>query len=289
MLILWAIFFGLVGAAGGSFVGALTWRLKVNAELTESLTKGKITRKTYQKRHLSWISGRSVCEHCRRQLAVRDLVPILSWLVLKGKCRQCEKTIGWQAPLLELGLAAAFVISYLCWPYGWQLTGTILFVDWLVMMILLAALLIYDASWRLLPDKIIWPLVGLALIFALINNFLVAGLSVASGFLAILLGLLPVAGVYGLLFLVSKGRWVGLGDVKLGLAIGLLLPWQQGLLVLVGANCLGCLAVLPLLIRRQLKPGSQIPFGPCLVAATFLAMIFGQPIVDFVSKSLFLF
>lgn len=216
------------------------------------------------------------------------MVPIVSWLMLRGKCRYCHKPIGWLALALELSMVALFVMSYLFWPFGWTFAGDGLFAVWLLALVLMAALAVYDARWRLLPNKLVWPLVGLALIFAVINYFFIQHVNFVNFLLNLLLGLLPIAGLYGALWLVSRGKWVGLGDVKLGVAVGLLLPWQQGLVVLIGANFLGCLAILPLLIRKKLKPGSQIPFGPCLITATFVAVLFGQIIVDFARKNLLL-
>jgi leader peptidase (prepilin peptidase)/N-methyltransferase len=189
---------------------------------------------------------------------------------------------------LELIVAAAFVISYLFWPFSFATAGIILFAIWLLILVLFAALAVYDARWRLLPNKLVFPLIGLALVFAIINYFFIQQVDFANFLINIVLGLLPIAGLYGLLFLVSRGAWVGFGDVKLGLAIGFLIPWQQGLLVLILANLLGCLAILPLLIRKKLKPGSQIPFGPCLIFAGVIAVLFGQIIVDFARKNLLL-
>ena len=277
MTIIWCIFLAIIGAALGSFVGAMTYRMK---------------------KKLNWVSGRSMCEHCKHQLNALDLVPIFSWLFLHGKCRYCGKKIGWSAPVLEISVAAVFVISYLFWPFGQFVRsdgltvicpGQILFfIVWLLIVIILTALLVYDAKWRLLPDKLIVPLIGLSLVFAVVNYLFVQHLGFGEFLLTVLLGMLPIAGVYGLLYLISRGKWVGLGDVKLGLAIGLLLNWPGGLLVLFGANLLGTLAILPQLIRKKLKPSSQIPFGPYLIVATFVAVIFGQVIIDFVQKNLLL-
>ena len=277
MTIIWCIFLAIIGAACGSFVGAMTYRMK---------------------KRLNWVSGRSMCEHCKHQLNALDLVPILSWLFLRGKCRYCGKKIGWSAPVLEVSVAAAFVISYLFWPFGDFVRSDgltviypgqiFLFVLWLLIVVLLTALLVYDAKWRLLPDKLVWPLVGLSMMFAVLNYLFVQHLGFGEFFLTILLGMIPIAGVYGLLYLISHGKWIGLGDVKLGVAIGLLVNWQGGLLVLFGANFFGMLAILPLLIRKKLKPSSQIPFGPYLIVATFVAVIFGQGIVNFVRKNLLL-
>ena len=281
MTIIWCVFLAVVGAASGSFVGVLVWRLKHNADLSEKLAAKKISSKKFAKDKLDWVRGRSICEHCRHSLGALDLVPVFSWLFLRGKCRYCHAKIGWTALLLELGLGAAFGLSFLFWPFGLATFWSgFLFGLWLIMLILLTALLVYDARWRLLPDRLMWPLIVLALVFAVVNYFFMARLSFGEFFATIGLGLLPVAGVYGVLWLVSRGRWVGLGDVKLGVAVGLLLNWKGALLVLSLANILGCLVVLPLLVMKKLKLTSQIALGPWLIVAMFVAVLWGEVIID---------
>ena len=96
-VIFYLLFIFVLGAVMGSFVGAMTWRMKT---------------------HKDWVKGRSECEHCHHQLAVVDLIPILSYVTLGGKCRYCRKSIGRTAILLELGGGAAFLISALLFPSG---------------------------------------------------------------------------------------------------------------------------------------------------------------------------
>jgi len=270
MTIVWAIFLAIIGAACGSFVGALTYRLKKGGKAWREfwLMKGKYSR--------------SVCEKCGHQLGVPDLIPIVSWLALRGKCRYCHAKIGGSALWLEIGVGAAFVMSYLLWPADWGILAISKFVVWLVAIILMAALLVYDARWRTLPNKLMWPLIGVAVIFAILSiNYA----NIWGSILAILLALIPVFGVYLLLYAVSRGTWVGLGDVKFGLVVALLLAdWRLALAVLAGANVLGSLFVLPQLITKRLHANSQIAFGPWLIVATFLAFLFAQPILNFIAK-----
>ncbi|MCL2174284.1 prepilin peptidase [Candidatus Saccharibacteria bacterium] len=264
------IFLSAIGAASGSFVGALTWRIK---------------------KKLDWVKDRSICEHCRHVLSVLDLIPILSWLVLRGKCRYCHKKIGWLAIALEIGVAAAFVVSYLFWPLGeivasgnfdWLQLG--LLAIWLSMVTLMAALLVYDARWQLLPNKLLWPLVGLAITLTVLNNIFVQQLFLVDFLTQIGLAMLPVAGVYGILYIVSRGKWIGLGDVKFGLVVGLLVNWLGAILVLAGANLIGTLVMLPLLIKRKLNLNSKIPLGPFLILATFWVFLCLDDLTNLVEK-----
>ena len=274
MAIFWSIFLFVIGAAFGSFVGALVYRLKKGGKAWHEFwrVKGKYSR--------------SVCEKCQHQLAARDLVPIFSWLFLHGKCRYCHAKIGASALWLELGVGVAFAMSYLLWPAGWSILIVAKFVVWLVAVVLMAALLVYDARWRTLPNRLMWLLVGVAVVFAILSidyaNFW-------SSILAILLALIPVFGIYLLLYTVSRGQWVGLGDVKFGLVVALLLAdWRLAFAVLASANVLGSLFVLPQLITKKLHTNSQIAFGPWLITATVLVFLFAQPIIDFITKYLFL-
>ena len=271
MIILISVFLAALGAIFGSFIGAMTWRMK---------------------HHKDWVRGRSECEHCHHKLSPLDLVPIFSWLALRGKCRYCHKPIGATALYLELGTAAAFVISFLFWPNlnvlslntSSSLWPIVTLVIWLIALIIMIALLTYDARWRLLPNQLVYPLIGLALVFGLVNNLAILHYDIVGTIFNLALGLLPISGVYFILWLLSKGKWIGLGDVRLGLALGLMLPWQFGLLVLFLANTLSTLVVIPGLLTHKLKPNSQIPFGPYLIIATFLVQLLGQSVVDYVDE-----
>ena len=93
-----------LGLCAGSFVNALVWRLH----------EQKRSKKADKK--LSILNGRSMCVHCRHELTWYDLIPLFSWLLLRGKCRYCKKPISWQYPIVELATAAVFVLSYIFWP-----------------------------------------------------------------------------------------------------------------------------------------------------------------------------
>ena len=143
-MVIISIFLGLMGLAFGSFVGALVWRLH----------EGK-----------DFVSDRSECEHCHHKLSVWDLIPLVSWLSLKGKCRYCKKPIGASAPLYELTMAALFVLSYYAWPYTmdtWQ--GSLVFGLWLIYLLGLLALFVYDLRYMLLPNVLVYPLIAVAVV-----------------------------------------------------------------------------------------------------------------------------
>ena len=288
-VIIWSVAAGVFGAGCGSFVGAMVWRMKRNRDLDEKVEAGKMTKKTADKQKLSWINGRSICESCEHKLGALDMIPIFSWLFLRGKCRHCGAKIGATPILLEIFMTGTFVTSFLFWPFEWSVITTVLFAVWLLIVVIMAALFVYDARWHLLPDRLILPLVILAVIFTVINNLFINNMNVGEFATATFYGLLPITGVYGALWAVSRGKWVGLGDVKLGVAIGLLVGWGGALVVLVAANCLGTLTMIPMLMRKKVKMNSQIAFGPFLIIATFIVVLFGGIIMEFLQKELFLF
>jgi prepilin signal peptidase PulO-like enzyme (type II secretory pathway) len=255
-----AIALGVLGAAMGSFIDALTWRL-------------------HTKRN--FVSDRSECEHCHHKLSVLDLVPILSWVMLGGRCRYCRKPISPLVPLVEVTMAVLFVVSCLYWPLGFaQWQAVALFGLWLVYLVFLGALFVYDLRWMLLPDVLVYPLIGLGFIDAALRLSLVPGATVSDYAAHVVLGVLAMAGIYWLLYTISKGRWVGFGDVKLAIFMGLVLGWQKTLLVLMLANVIGLLVVVPGLVGKKLTPKSHVPFGPFMIAAFVIVGLFGDRIIE---------
>lgn len=264
-----AIFLTILGLTFGSFVNAAVWRIH----------KGRAKTLLYD---------RSECVHCHHKLAWFDLIPIFSWLSLRGKCRYCHKPIE-DTPLPEIGLAAYFLVSFLVWPQSFgTFAGVADFIFWLIYGVLLALLFVYDLRYMLLPNRIVFLLIGLAVVQLLIH--IVLGQGEAGWLLAdAVLGIASIAGIYLALYVVSLGRWVGFGDVKLSVFIGLVLAdWKLGLLTFLAANVIGTLAILPGLLSRRLGRASRIPFGPFLILGFILSYLFGHAIVGWYLSTLYL-
>ena len=258
------LLFGL-GLCAGSFVNALVWRVSQQS-------KGP--------KGLSILNGRSVCPHCRHELAVRDLIPILSWLALRGRCRYCKKRIE-DNPLVELAAGLVFAISYLFWPIELSVNGQlVLFITWLVVSVGLLALLVYDYKWMLLPNRILYPT---ALVAAAGRLVYIAGFSSdkSEAIVQWALAVGVASGIFWLLFMMSSGKWIGYGDVRLGLITGTVLgtPGLAFLMIFI-ASILGTLFVLPAIASGKTTMTSRIPFGPFLIAATYLTLLFGQSVID---------
>ena len=255
----------VLGLCFGSFVNAFVWRIR---------------------KHKNWINDRSVCPKCKQVLSAADLVPVLSWLALKGKCRYCHKKISWQYPLVELTTAALFVVSYLFWPDVLNTRGWFHLVVWLVILVGLMALVVYDFRWMLLPNKIVYPLTIIAAA-AVIVDFAILG-GGAAALRQAMLGLATTALPFYIMFQVSAGKWIGGGDVKLGMLIGLLVgsAWG-GLLVIFLASFIGLVWVAPDLIRRRVRPNSRIPFGPFLILGLIIVRLFGSTIIAWYTRHVF--
>lgn len=274
----------VLGLAMGSFAGATVWRLRAT-ELKQSKRAGeKVDSKEYEMlsplTKTSVVSDRSRCLHCERTLRWYDLIPLVSWLSTGGKCRYCKKFIGWFEPAIEVGMALLFVLSYAFWPQSLMLTHEIIMLGlWLIACVLLVILFAYDLKWFLLPNYVVFPLVGVGALMALIGLFTAPSAPEAILSLAISVGIL--SGLYLLLWLVSKGAWIGFGDVKLGLALALLLgQWQLAFLALFLANIIGCLIVLPGMLSGKITRKTRVPFGPLLIAGAIITMLFGYTIIN---------
>lgn len=269
------IFFGLLGLILGSFVNALVWR--VHAQ--EAKKKSKVGHK-----ELSVLHGRSMCPYCKHTLAAKDLVPVLSWLSLGGKCRYCHKPISWQYPVVELLTSALFVLSYLFWPLDWNAAGTINFAVWLIILVGFMALIVYDLRWMLLPDRIVYPLLVIGGLLALFN---IIDVGSVRALIETLISVAIAGGIFYGLFVISNGRWIGGGDVKLGLLIGLVLgdPYLA-FLMLMTASLLGTLVALPGMVLKKVSPSSRIPFGPFLIVATILVQLFGTSVIEWYKRTL---
>lgn len=250
----YALLGGLLGLMVGSAINALVWRL-------------------HEKR--SWVRGRSECPECHHHLAARDLVPVLSWLSLRGRCRYCHKPIQ-DHPIVELVTAAAFGLSaYILLPVGTG--GLVRIVFWLAALTLLLLLAVYDAKWMLLPDKVVLPLMALAFVYSSTMAVVMGSTRILVG--PILAGVLA-SGAFMALVIFSRGRAMGGGDVKLALAMGLLLGLKgTALAMLVAFNTAAVVGIALILIRRRGRR-DQIPFGPFLVAGTIVAFLFGNNIAQ---------
>jgi leader peptidase (prepilin peptidase) / N-methyltransferase len=273
----------VLGLCMGSFAGATVWRLRARQLVEDKADGEKVDAKEYKTLQpltkATFATDRSRCLHCSHELKWYDLLPLVSWLSTGGKCRYCHKKIGSFEPIIELGMAIFFIASYLLWPEIATTLDIVRFGLWLISGVLLAILFAYDVKWFLLPNRIIFPLIGVSALVAVLRLFETDNIAAALLDLAAAVAIL--SGLYLMIWHFSKGKWIGFGDVKLGLALALLLGgWQLAFLTLFLANLIGCLVVIPGLLSGKLNRKTHVPFGPLLIIGAVLAMLVGQPILQ---------
>lgn len=286
-----SLVFGLIGAVFGSFSVAQVWRLRASQLQDEKSAGEKNDSAEWKKLH-SLVSkkvknDRSHCLNCGYQLKWFDLIPIVSWLLLGGKCRKCRSKIGALEFISEILMFALFAIIF--FAFNPVSNGSVLILAAFRLVILflafipLAIMFIYDMKWSLLPTKIIWIFNCLAFIYWMSGFVGVRGgfnLVSAINFV-ISMSMFPL--IYFVLAKVSKEQWVGGGDWILAVGLVLILPNLPvfAIFLLFLSNVIGLLfAVFQSILRfRKVKRGTQIPFGPAMILAALILLIFQQHIL----------
>lgn len=238
------------------------------------------------------LNGRSQCDFCHYQLQWFDNIPVLSWLFLGGKCRKCGKKLSMQYPIIELLMGMLFLLSAIQGGLGNSVWGKmeiirtffLLFFSFLFLVIAL-----WDWKYMLIPDNLVW--LGIAVAFLRVLNFVFLEKNCFwSGwncsFSQAFLGGLVVFGFFFLMFQFSSGRWIGGGDVKLGFLIGMLAGFKNIYWLLMLAYLSGALVAVFLLLNKKKKMNSRLPFGPFLLFASFVLLLWGEEVGE-ITKLLF--
>ena len=238
----------------------------------------------------SIVYDRSSCVHCHHKLSAIDLIPVVSFFALGGKCRYCRKPISWQYPIVEIGTATSFVLVYMSnaitlkagiqdWilgslQFGGQasprMTNLAEIIFQLIFVSFLIVIFVYDLKHYLILDKVVFLAAGLALVYQtwqgnVQNALLGAGL---------------LSGFFLLLYLVSKGRWIGFGDVKLGIFLGLLVPFPETIILFFLAYIIGAVVSVFLVSLKIRSMKDPVPFGTFLTFGAFIAMLWGRQLVE---------
>ena len=242
--------FGL-GAFIGSFLNVLIHRLP---------------------RKENFVTGRSHCPKCNELIRWYDNIPLLSFLILRARCRRCKAPISWRYPSVEFITALFFLLAFRLYGLSFHTMVAAIFFSMLLVVTFI------DFEYYIIPDKITYPgmVLGLALSFV---NPLVTPLDALIGLLAggVSLYLLAVVGDF-----IFKKESLGGGDIKLAAMLGAFLGWKSIIFIFFGAAVLGLIyAVIQMIISRKLGAGRMIPFGPFLSLAALLALFFGEMLIDF--------
>ncbi len=256
------------GLAIGSFLNAYIYRLHAEQSV---------------------MKGRSFCPWCKKTLRAKDLLPIVSFILLKAKCRFCKMKISWQYPLVEAGTAFLFVLGYLHFignPFieTLKFANFVAFVSYMCVVAIFIVIFVYDLKYYLILDKVTVPAFFILLLFDVLS--VVVQQDAGSGLMrgsAVPLVLYLAAGLIGggffaLQFLISRGKWVGGGDIRLGVLMGMALGLKHLFLALFLAYVGGSVISLSLIIWKKKKLNSQIPFAVFLVPATLAVLLYGGAI-----------
>ncbi len=246
----WFIFVivGLLGLALGSFLNSWIWRVKA------------------QKRGI-----RSVCIGCRRSLPWYENIPLLSYLWLRGRCRVCKVKIPLDYFLVELVLPLLF-LGIARYHLGLGVLNPWHFFRDIFFSIILSVIFVYDAKYMTILSGVVWA----GAVGGFVINYFFLRQSLAPLFIGAIVG-----GAFFLgQFMVSKGRWIGGGDVRLGVMMGLWLGFPTILTALFVAYILGALVAVPLLLLKKKTAQSEIPFGTFLAVGTMVAMFWGSSMIE---------
>lgn len=270
------VLFAGLGLVFGSFINALVWRLHEQDKNAARLKKS--AKAAIPQMDLSIVHGRSMCPNCHHTLAAKDLVPVISWVSLRGKCRYCHKPIAWQYPLVELTTMILFIVLYAMNGTTTGIYGWLTLSLWLIATILLVALSVYDIRWRLLPTRLVYSVVGIGVLVVVVHWL--ASHSVSLLWEPAVAAALLYALFRGL-YEVSKGAWLGYGDVRLVVALGLLAGTPlRAFMVLFFASLIGTCLALPGLFMKRMSMTAQIPFGPYLIAGLFVVQLWGASLLS---------
>ena len=275
-----------IGAIVGSFINVLTRRYDGTVSVF----------------HVSRIRGRSHCESCKKELRWFELIPILSFVIQGGRCRSCHARLSLQYPFVEIlsGLIlAAFPLFFSTYymipqlalfhePVGWFVW---LMAVWILAALTLLTLSIIDLRLKLIPDELTILIAFLGIVSLVVQGvyhrfgavegsffetyapiFGMRQNSIVNHIFAAVVGL----GIFGVIYLITRGKGMGLGDVKLAAALGLLFGWPDSLLVFVFASLIGFVAGIILIVFRGRTMKDAIPFGPFLALGAFLTWFFGN-------------
>ena len=263
----------ILGALVGSFLNVVIYRLPVMMErewrsdcleFLEQSAEG-------ESETFNLVVPRSRCGNCGHRITALENIPIVSFLVLGGKCSSCKTRLSVQYPLVEA--FTAIITLVVGWHFGVSLqTAAALLLSWS----LIAASGI-DIGHKLLPDSITLPLLWLGLLLALFNVYI----PLEDAVIGAMAGYLSLWSVFILFKVVTGKEGMGHGDFKLLAAFGAWLGWKPLLIVILTSSVVGAVVGISMILLKRSERGTQIPFGPYIAAAGWMTLIWGTQLSQF--------
>lgn len=250
MILIYSILFLLVGLAIGSFLNVIVLRIDELATI---------------------LYDRSHCPKCKKILAWYDLIPFLSFILLRAKCRYCGGKISWQYPIVEIGTGLLFLILFLTFGLSWGLAF------YLIVFSLMIVVFVHDINTQTVPEIFVW--------IALVLSLLVGWHFGEFTFFSAIIGAVLAGGFLGALVYFSKEKWMGAGDIKIGIIMGLLVGYPNVLVALFGSFVFGSIAGIAIILlknksidRKSLK--MALPFAPFLILGILFALLYGSEVIQ---------
>lgn len=257
----------LLGLFVGSFLNVVIHRLPKMMEIEWQAQAAELRGEAIaEPERFNLATPRSRCPHCGHQITAIENIPVVSFVLLRGRCRHCKAPIGVRYPVVEVltGLLSAFAAWH--FGYGLALLGALAFLWTMV------ALTFIDLDTQLLPDNLTLPLLWLGLLFNLQGTYT----ELSSAVVGAVAGYLTLWSVYWLFKLATGKEGMGYGDFKLLAAIGAWLGWQMLPLAILLSSAVGAVVGIALIVFARHGRNVPIPFGPYLAAAGVLALFFGE-------------
>ncbi|WP_323964263.1 prepilin peptidase [Aeromonas hydrophila] len=255
----------------GSFLNVVIHRLPIMLERewqAEYLGYFNPETQPQQEERYNLMVPRSACPHCGHAITAMENIPLLSWLWLKGRCRECQAPISARYPLVELLTALLSLVVAATFPPGWGLLAALL-LTWV-----LVALTFIDLDKMLLPDQLTLPLLWGGLLFNLAGGFA----PLADAVIGAMAGYLVLWSLYWAFKLLTGKEGMGYGDFKLLASLGAWLGWQALPIVLLLSSLVGAFIGIGLILLRNHHQNKPIPFGPYLAIAGWIALLWGDTI-----------
>lgn len=251
------LIFFILGLIVGSFLNVVIYRLNI----AES------------------ILGRSFCPNCKGKINWYDNIPVVSFLLLKMRCRSCHERISWQYPIVELAAGFSFALI----GSDFDPTSGAAWISLIYALVLASFLIViffYDLLYMEIPSLILWLAIFGAVVFGLYSDWDFSGnISDSAVFSGILGSLVSFVFFFALVFF-SKEKWMGMGDAYLAILLGFLLGWPKALMGIFLAFFVGAMVGIVLIFLGKKKMSSQIPFAPFFISGSIMALVFYDKIIN---------